>query len=117
MRGAALDAEHVDVQVGSDLVAHTDTVSEKVEQGQDQGNPEDNILINKAVKILVKEQQCWTYECCVIQIHLTLGHVGNHQFICDLSRYKAKSQDVKAGVPLKELHSRFLVDHCSQGDH
>lgn len=35
MRGAALDAEHVDVQVGSDLVAHTDTVSEKVEQGQD----------------------------------------------------------------------------------
>lgn len=41
----------------------------------------------------------------------------HHQFICDLSRYKAKSQDVKAGVPLKELHSRFLVDHCSQGDH
>lgn len=78
MRGGRLDSEHVDVQMGGDLIAHADTVPEQIKEGKDQGNPEYNILINKAVKILVQKQQCWAYERCVMQVHLTFGHVCNH---------------------------------------
>lgn len=56
MSGRGLDSEHVDVQMGSNLVAHTHTVSKQIKERKDQGNPEYNILINKAVKILVQKQ-------------------------------------------------------------
>lgn len=56
MRGGWLDSEYVDVQMGSNLIAHTDTVSKQIKERKDQGNPENNILINKAVKILVQKQ-------------------------------------------------------------
>lgn len=73
-----LDSEHVDVQMGSNLIAHTDTVSEQIKEREDQSNPEYKVLINKAVKILIQKQQCWAYECCVVEVHLAFGHVGNH---------------------------------------
>lgn len=44
-----------------------------------QGNPEYNILINKAVKILVQKQQSRAYESCIVQVHFTFGHVCNLQ--------------------------------------
>lgn len=34
MRGG-LDSEHVDVQMGSNLIAHTDTVSEQIKERKD----------------------------------------------------------------------------------
>lgn len=109
--GIGLDPEDMDVKVGSNLIAYTDTVSEQIKKRKYHGNPKYNILINKAIKILVKEQECWPYECCVMEMHLTFGHMCNHQFICYLSRNKSKSQYVEAGMFFKELNCRFLVDH------
>lgn len=78
MCGGGLDPEYVDVQMGSNLIAHADTVSKQIEERKDQGNPKYNILIDKAVEILVQKQECWAYECCVVQVHFALGHVRNH---------------------------------------
>lgn len=35
MRGGRLDSEHVDVQMGGDLIAHADTVPEQIKEGKD----------------------------------------------------------------------------------
>lgn len=35
MSGRGLDSEHVDVQMGSNLVAYTHTVSEQIKEGKD----------------------------------------------------------------------------------
>lgn len=85
MCGRDLDSEYMDAQMGSNLIAHADAVSEQIKEGKDQGNPKYNILINKAVKVLVQEQKCRAYECCIMQVHFTFGHMCNHQFVSYLS--------------------------------
>jgi len=35
MRGGRLDSEHVDVQMGSNLIAHADTVSKQIKERKD----------------------------------------------------------------------------------
>lgn len=80
-----LDSEDMYVQVRRNLIANTDTVADQIKERQDQGNPKYNILINKAVKILVQKQKCWTYESCIMQMHFTFRHVCNHKLICDFS--------------------------------
>lgn len=35
MRGGWLDSEYVDVQMGSNLIAHTDTVSKQIKERKD----------------------------------------------------------------------------------
>lgn len=71
------NSEDMYMQVRCDLVANTDTVTNQVKEREDQGNPKYYIFINEAVKILVQKQKCWTYECCVMQMHLTFRHVCN----------------------------------------
>lgn len=44
-----------------------------------QGNPKYNVFVNKAIKILIQEQKCWTYECCVVEVHLAFCHMSNLQ--------------------------------------
>lgn len=72
-----LDSEDMYVQVRRNLIANTDTVADQIKERENQGNPKYNIFINKAVKILVQKQKCWTYECCVMQMHFTFRHVCN----------------------------------------
>lgn len=40
-----------------------------------QGDPEDYVLINEAVEVLVEEEEAGAYEGCVSEVQLTLGHV------------------------------------------
>lgn len=42
-----------------------------------QSNPENNIFINKAVEVLVEEEEAGADEGCVIKIKLAPGHVSN----------------------------------------
>lgn len=70
-----LDSEDMYVQVRCNLIANTDTVANQIKEREDQSNPKNNIFINKAVKILVQKQKCWTYECCVMQMHFTFSHM------------------------------------------
>lgn len=42
----------------------------------DHGDPEDYVLINEAVEVLVEEEETRADEGCVWQVQLTLGHVG-----------------------------------------
>lgn len=48
----------------------------------DHGDPEDYVLINEAVEVLVEEEEAGAYEGCVREVQLTLGHV------CDLQRHR-----------------------------
>ena len=70
-----------------------------------QGNPKYNVFINKTVKILVQKQQGRAYERCVVQVHLTLGHM------CHLG--------TKENPWGTRFHTRVTVSHtanlrCSQ---
>lgn len=42
-----------------------------------QCNPEDDVLVDEAVEVLVKEEEARTYECGILKMELTLGHVGH----------------------------------------
>lgn len=42
-----------------------------------QGDPEDYVLVNKTVEVLVEEKETRPDEGCVGQVQLTLGHVGH----------------------------------------
>lgn len=103
--------EDEDVQVGGDLVADAAAVANQVNDGPCQCHPEHQVLINEAVEVLVEEQQAWAQERQVMEVHLTLCHVGHHQLIGDLGRHEAKGQDVQTRVVLKELDRGLLVDH------
>lgn len=46
----------------------------------DHGNPEDYVLVDEAVEVLVEEEEAGADEGCVREVQLTLGHV------CDLQR-------------------------------
>lgn len=96
-----LDSEDMYVQVRCNLIANTDTVANQIKEREDQSNPKNNIFINKAVKILVQKQKCWTYECCVMQMHFTFSHMCHHKLIGDFGRYKTKCQYIKTGVLFK----------------
>lgn len=80
-----LDSEDMYVQVRRNLIANTDTVANQIKEREDQSNPKYNILIDKAVKILVQKQKCWANERCVMQMHFTFRHVCNHKLISDFS--------------------------------
>lgn len=112
-----LDSEDMYVQVRRNLIANTDTVADQIKEREDQGNPKYNIFINKAVEILVQKQKCWAYESCVEQMHFTFSHVSHHKLISDFSRYKTECQYIKTGMLFKKLNCRFLIDHCSKGNH
>lgn len=98
------DSEDMYVQVRCNLIANTDTVANQIKEREDQGNPQYNIFINKAVKILVQKQKCWTYECCVMQMHFAFGHVCHHKLVGDFGRYKTKCQYIKTGMLFKKLN-------------
>lgn len=49
------DAKDVDAQVGGDLEAHARAVAYQIHTGEDHGDPEDYVFVNKAVKVLVEE--------------------------------------------------------------
>lgn len=42
-----------------------------------QGDPEDDVLVDKTVEVLVEEEETGPDEGCVGQVQLTLGHVGH----------------------------------------
>lgn len=42
-----------------------------------QGDPQDYVLVNKTVEVLVEEEETRPDEGCVGQVQLTLGHVGH----------------------------------------
>lgn len=42
-----------------------------------QGDPEDYVLVNKTVEVLVEEEETGADERGVGQVQLTLGHVGH----------------------------------------
>lgn len=42
-----------------------------------QGDPEDYVLVNKTVEVLVEEEETRPDEGCVGKVQLTLGHVGH----------------------------------------
>lgn len=42
-----------------------------------QSNPQDNIFINKAVEVLIEEEEAGPDEGCVTQMKLAPGHVSN----------------------------------------
>lgn len=48
------------------------------------GDPQDYVLINEAVEVLVEEEEARAYEGCVWEVQLTLGHV------CDLQRHRVR---------------------------
>lgn len=41
----------------------------------DHGDPEDYVLIDEAVEVLVEEEEAWAYKGCVREVQLTLSHV------------------------------------------
>lgn len=49
-----------------------------------QGDPEDYVLINEAVEVLIEEEEARTYKGCVWEVQLTLGHVR------DLQRHRGR---------------------------
>lgn len=71
-----------------------------------QGYPKYNIFINKAVKILVQKQKCWTYECCVMQMHFTFSHV------CHL--WIKRIGDVGRHFHIKAIVSYTVNQFCDQ---
>lgn len=44
-----------------------------------QSNPEDNVFINKAVEVLIEEEEAGADEGCVTEMKFTPGHVSNLQ--------------------------------------
>lgn len=99
-----LDSEDMYMQVRCNLIANANTVANQIKERENQGYPKYNILINKAVKILVQKQQCWPDEGCVMQMHLTFGHVCHHKLIGDFGRYKTKCQYIKTGMLFEKLN-------------
>lgn len=61
----------------------------------DHGDPENYVLINETVEVLVEEEEAGAYKGCVWEVQLTLRHVCDLQEIhvtkeMDLSQIKAK---------------------------
>lgn len=108
------DAEDLDAQVGGDLEAHARAVACQVQEGEDHSDPEDYVFVDKAVEVLVEEEEARADEGCVGEVQLTLCHVCNHQLVGDLGDDHAKGEQVQAGVVLKQLARRLLVDDEGQ---
>lgn len=66
------------------------------------GDPQDYVLINEAVEVLVEEEEARAYEGCVWEVQLTLGHV------CDLKRHRSRQHVQPFSPPPLSLHMRFI---------
>lgn len=60
-----------------------------------QGNPEDYVLINEAVEVLIKEEEARAYKGCVREVQLTLGHVRDLQRHRGTHRRRKKTQNTQ----------------------
>lgn len=89
--------------MGGDLETHACTVPCQIQNREDHGDPEDYVLVNEAVEILVEEEEDGPYKGCVWEVQLTLGHVCYHQLVGDLGDNQAKCEQVQTGVMLKQM--------------
>lgn len=60
-----LQAKDTDAQVGSDLVAQTCAVACQIHKREDHGDPQDDVLIDEAVEVLVEEEEAGPDEGCI----------------------------------------------------
>lgn len=58
--GARLDFKNKNVKMAGNLVANTDAVTHQVEEGNDQCDPQHQVLVNKTIEILIEEQESWS---------------------------------------------------------
>lgn len=62
------DAEDLDAQVGGNLEAHARTVACQIQKRKDHGDPENYVLVNEAVEVLVEEEEAGAYKGCVWEV-------------------------------------------------
>lgn len=108
------DAEDLDAKVGGDLEAHACTVACEIQEGDDHSDPENYVFVNKAVEVLVEEEEARPDEGRVGEAQLTLCHVGDHQLVGELGDDHPEGEQVQAGVMLEQLARRLLVDDEGQ---